>query len=343
VETIGQIADGSILLSDIPTTLRDALVEFINKIAAVFGLPQIKVSDVVAFKKLAADISAVLKGDKKLEEVVGKDNIKEYQDLIGQVESRGQARSIEKSIGKDMSMEDKDYVFYNADENIKYEVGKNKPPKFVKNGVVDRLLLGALIKYHGAQRLMYSIKNFDGPIKFLKDINEQLNDNQIAELIGLLESQKEFFEVSDFKIEDSFEKLKESQKKYGNGFADFDEALAGMESVLDTAKVMEHKMMFSKLYEQYVNKAYEILWDKYVTNEQEAQKALPAKGQARSASFSKLDQALELPPVKSKEARSKLIDEYGKETVDQMIEITRNFEKIINGLEEQEVVTKDCP
>jgi hypothetical protein len=156
VETIGQIADGSILLSDIPTTLRDALVEFINKIAAVFGLPQIKVSDVVAFKKLAADISAVLKGDKKLEEVVGKGNIKEYQDLIGQVESRGQAR-----------------------------------------------------------------------------------------------------------------------------------------------------------------------------------KATPA--------FSQLDSALALSPVKSKEARSELIDEYGKETIDQMIEITRNFEKIINGLEEQEVVTKDCP
>jgi hypothetical protein len=339
-ETIGQIGSGKFSLSDIPSTLRDALVEFINKMATIMRLPNIKVSDEVAFKKLAKDIASVLKGDKKLEELVGKENIREYKDNIGQ---GGQARSIEKSIGKDMSMEDKDYVFYNADENIKYEVGKNKPPKFVKNGVVDRLLLGALIKYHGAQRLMYSIKNFDGPIQFLKDINEQLNDNQIAELVGLLESQKEFFEVSDFKIEDSFEKLKESQKKYGNGFADFDEALAGMESVLDTAKGMEHKMMFSKLYEQYVNKAYEILWDKYVTNEQEAQKALPAKGQARSASFSKLDQALELSPVKSKEARAALADEFGKETIDKMIEITRNFEKIINGLEEEEVVKKDCP
>ena len=161
VETIGQIADGSILLKDIPTTLRDALVEFINKIAAAFGLPQIKVSDVMAFKKLAADISAVLKGDKKLEEVVGKENIKEYQDLIGQVEERGQARRAAKEVS--------------------------------------------------------------------------------------------------------------------------------------------------------------------------------------ALSFSQLDKALALSPVKSREARAALIEEHGKETVDQMIEITRNFEKIINGLEEQEVVTKDCP
>jgi hypothetical protein len=60
-------------------------------------------------------------------------------------------------------------------------------------------------------------------------------------------------------------------------------------------------------------------------------------------SFAELDEILDMSPVKSRAARVKLIDQYGKETVDRMIEISRNFTKIINGLEEQGVVEKDCP
>jgi hypothetical protein len=60
-------------------------------------------------------------------------------------------------------------------------------------------------------------------------------------------------------------------------------------------------------------------------------------------SFAELDEILDMSPVKSRAAREKLIDQYGKETVDRMIEISRNFTKIINGLEEQGVVEKDCP
>jgi hypothetical protein len=65
-------------------------------------------------------------------------------------------------------------------------------------------------------------------------------------------------------------------------------------------------------------------------------------GRAEQA-FSSIDKALDMPPVKSKAARAALVDEYGKEAVDQMIEITRNFTKIIDGLEEKGVVEKDCP
>jgi hypothetical protein len=65
-------------------------------------------------------------------------------------------------------------------------------------------------------------------------------------------------------------------------------------------------------------------------------------GRAEQA-FSSIDKALDMPPVKSKAARAALVDEYGKEAVDQMIEITRNFTKIIDGLEEKGVVKKDCP
>lgn len=60
-------------------------------------------------------------------------------------------------------------------------------------------------------------------------------------------------------------------------------------------------------------------------------------------SFAQLDEILDMSPVKSRAAREKLVEQYGKETVDRMIEISRNFTKIINGLEEQGVVEKDCP
>jgi len=66
-------------------------------------------------------------------------------------------------------------------------------------------------------------------------------------------------------------------------------------------------------------------------------------GRQAAPSFSELDEVLDMPPVKSRAAREKLVEQYGKETVDRMIEISRNFTKIINGLEEQGVVEKDCP
>ena len=66
-------------------------------------------------------------------------------------------------------------------------------------------------------------------------------------------------------------------------------------------------------------------------------------GRQNAPSFADLDEVLDMSPVKSRAAREKLIDQYGKETVDKMIEISRNFEKIINDLEEREVVKKDCP
>ena len=66
-------------------------------------------------------------------------------------------------------------------------------------------------------------------------------------------------------------------------------------------------------------------------------------GNRAQQAFSSIDKALDMPPVKSKAARAALVDEYGKEAVDQMIEITRNFTKIIDSLEEKGVVEKDCP
>jgi hypothetical protein len=265
-------------------------------------------------------------------------------DLVAQRKGGMQASmgGRELAVGKDMSINDSDYVFYNASKNVEYEAGKNKPPVFVKNGIVNKLLLGGLIKYHGAKRLIYSIENFDKPIQFLKDINEQLKDNEITELENLLESQKDFFKASNFSIEDSFNKMRESAPKNKGSFADFNEALAGMESVLDAAKVMQHTIMFSQLYEKYVNKAYEVLWDKYVSNESESKNITNKSGQNLRIQASMgvrepalplnvrdqiIDARKNLPLDEALKAAEKILKNYGKLSEDEMKLVLDKFEE----------------
>ena len=50
-----------------------------------------------------------------------------------------------------------------------------------------------------------------------------------------------------------------------------------------------------------------------------------------------------LPPAKRKSAQQALEEQYGKEEVAKMIEITANFTKIIDDLEQKQEVKKDCP
>lgn len=50
-----------------------------------------------------------------------------------------------------------------------------------------------------------------------------------------------------------------------------------------------------------------------------------------------------LPPAKRKAAQQALEEQYGKEEVAKMIEITANFTKIIEDLEQKQEVKKDCP
>jgi hypothetical protein len=104
-------------------------------------------------------------------------------------------------------------------------------------------------------------------------------------------------------------------------------------------------------FKESIDKANKSKWDE--TNKGEAPAELveylgekpqaSLGGRQNAPSFSELDEVLDMSPIKSRAAREKLVEQYGKETVDKMIEISRNFEKIINDLEEQEVVKKDCP
>ena len=73
----------------------------------------------------------------------------------------------------------------------------------------------------------------------------------------------------------------------------------------------------------------------------------PQVASTETASTSNLAAQVEdmrsLPPAKRKAAQKALEEQYGKEEVAKMIEITANFTKIIDDLEQKQEVKKDCP
>lgn len=58
---------------------------------------------------------------------------------------------------------------------------------------------------------------------------------------------------------------------------------------------------------------------------------------------SQVEEMRSLPPAKRKAVQQALEEQYGKEEVAKMIEITANFTKIIDDLEQKQEVKKDCP
>ena len=83
-ESIARIADGKIDLDAIPKGAKQAVIDFINKIAKALGLGQIiNDTDMAKFKKLAGDIASVLTEGRDIAEVVGKENVGKYVSSIG--------------------------------------------------------------------------------------------------------------------------------------------------------------------------------------------------------------------------------------------------------------------
>ena len=81
-ETIARIANGNIDLSKIPTSLKDRIVDFINKIAKSLGIdPILKNSSIAEFKKIATEISEALREGKDISSIVGRENVKNFENL----------------------------------------------------------------------------------------------------------------------------------------------------------------------------------------------------------------------------------------------------------------------
>lgn len=79
VELIARVASGKLNLNDVKPTLRQAIIDFINKIAKVLGLnPVLNDTNQVALNRLATQISNVLNTGRDISEIVGAENVSKF-------------------------------------------------------------------------------------------------------------------------------------------------------------------------------------------------------------------------------------------------------------------------
>jgi len=79
VEAIARVASGKLKLNNVKPSLRQAIVNFLNKIAKTMGFNQVfKDSDQVAFNKLANQVSDVLNAGRDIAEIVGAENVSKF-------------------------------------------------------------------------------------------------------------------------------------------------------------------------------------------------------------------------------------------------------------------------
>lgn len=85
VESIALMADGTIDFDSVPLGTRQAIIDFINEIAKYLGLdPILSDTSKATFIKKAKEISNALKTGTDISEVVGKENVKEFKNNIGE-------------------------------------------------------------------------------------------------------------------------------------------------------------------------------------------------------------------------------------------------------------------
>jgi hypothetical protein len=82
VETIAKVGDGTLDISKLPTSLKQDIIDIINKLASAIGLPPVSDTDVEAFRKVATQVSNMLKSGTNVEDVVGKGNATKFQNNI---------------------------------------------------------------------------------------------------------------------------------------------------------------------------------------------------------------------------------------------------------------------
>jgi hypothetical protein len=79
VEMIARVASGKLNLNDVKPSLKQAFVDFVNKIAKMMGLnPVLSDSDQVAFSRLANQISNTLNAGRDIAEIVGAENVTKF-------------------------------------------------------------------------------------------------------------------------------------------------------------------------------------------------------------------------------------------------------------------------
>lgn len=154
-ETIARIAAGKISLPDLPKTLRQNLIDFINKVAKMLNIKG-RVSDTnyVAFKKVAEQIATALREGRDIAEIVGKENVKRYEANLGP-EVGGQESLSTKERVQEMAKDDvekkvvpgktvstrlpneKKYEPHSTNEfSVSLEEQRKNPANYLKNAII---------------------------------------------------------------------------------------------------------------------------------------------------------------------------------------------------------------
>lgn len=94
IETIAKVGDGTLDIAALPTGFKQKLIDFINLVSKALGFGQIAGdTDIAAFKKIAGEISNALSTGTDVADIVGRDNVGEYQNEIPSAVAAGQLTS----------------------------------------------------------------------------------------------------------------------------------------------------------------------------------------------------------------------------------------------------------
>lgn len=89
VEMIARVASGKLNLNKVKPSLKQAFIDFINKIATTLGFnPVLSNTDQVAFSRLATQVSDTLNAGRDIAEIVGAENVASYQSDISSIQNR---------------------------------------------------------------------------------------------------------------------------------------------------------------------------------------------------------------------------------------------------------------
>ena len=96
VETIARIKDGKIKLESLPKTLKQSLIDFINKISSMLGFDKVlSDTDYENFKNIVSEISDVLEQGRDISSIVGAENVTKFRNQINEdINNKEQGSSI---------------------------------------------------------------------------------------------------------------------------------------------------------------------------------------------------------------------------------------------------------
>lgn len=141
VEAIARIVDGKINIEQLPSSLRQSIVDFINNILNALGVKgRVSDTDIAQFKKLAAQVSDVLQSGRSISEIVGKENVKNFQNALTQsrltskeiaekTESKTKSGEVQPSMQLTAKKQGKDVITYSGGASIE-ALRENKPEMY---------------------------------------------------------------------------------------------------------------------------------------------------------------------------------------------------------------------